>query len=241
MASEPNVTAAAEIAAIIRQLIESRELLNVSFNQNGDTVKTMLLDADARRGTLVFDASQDDAINGKLAAASKVNFSGTLQGTKIHFASAGAKRIVFEGSPALASRFPTALTRVQNRNAYRVRTQGAYCVIPVPGRGIAKVPVTDVSAGGALLTVKNAAEGFSLRQVVPGCQLYLGSFGKIACDLEVRSVRLLSDRTAAMGCRFASLSKASEIQVARFVAQNQRTVAKNVRLGLAQKLFGWLN
>jgi c-di-GMP-binding flagellar brake protein YcgR len=234
VASESTLTAAAEIAAIVRQLIEKRELLDVSFNQAGDTMKTLLLDADQRRGILVFDAAQDDAINKKIVAASRVNFAGALQGKKIKFSSSAAQRTVFEGSAALSSKFPSALTSVQKRNFYRVRLQSASCVLPVPGRGIARVPVVDISAGGALLLVSNGADGFSLRQVIPGCQIDLGSHGKISCDLEVRRVKLMPNRSAGMGCRFASLSKASEAQLARFVAQNQRP-------GLARKLLGWLS
>lgn len=222
MASEPNVTSNVEITSIIHQLIEKRELLSASFNRGQDGITTLLLGIDAQHGTLIFDASRDDAVNQKIIAADTVIFSGVSKGTKIRFSSAGAQATRFRGGPALAITFPKSLTRIQNRGAFRVGTQGTYCMLPIPGRGLVKVPVNDISVGGVQVLLANAAEYFRYRDTISGCQLDLGSHGKVNCNLEVRTIKQMPSRTTAMGCRLSGLSRSHEALIARFVARQER-------------------
>lgn len=223
MSSEENLTSAIEINAVIRQLIEDRELLNVAFNQGRDGMTTLLLDADSRRGILVFDASRDESTNRKLVSADKVVFSGSMRGTKIRFSSIGAKEIQHRGYPALSIRFPAALLRTQHRSAFRVTSGSAYCTLPIPGKGMVKAPIADLSVGGALLTLNSsAASGFTIGQTLSGCEVHLGSFGKVSCKLEVRTIKLMPSRMTGVGCRFVSLPTATEAQIARFIAQHER-------------------
>ena len=231
MDKEAEVTSAIELASIIRKMIKDRVLLTASFNQGKDSMTTLLLDADPARDTLVFDGSRDEAINRNIVAAMKVIFSGSPQGTKVRFASSGVKAIKYHGEPAFSIKFPSSLMRFQNRDAFRVGAEATFCTLPMPGRGSAKVPVKEISVGGAMLILNHATDNFTLGQVISGCQLDLGSQGRINCSLEVRGLKRLPSRMTGMGCRFVGMSKANEGLLARFVAQQERkSIAKSNNL-----------
>lgn len=207
----------------MRQLIEKRELLTVSFDQGRDGMTTLLLDADQRRGILIVDASRDETVNRRIATARNVTFSGGPPGKKVRFSSVGAKEVQYRGAPALAIKFPASLVRAQNRDAFRASAQGTFCVLPVPGRGSVRVPVLDLSVGGMLLSLNTTvADQFSLHQKVSGCQLDLGSLGKVSCNIEVRRLKLMPSRMTGMGCYFIGLPGSSEVLISRAVAQQQR-------------------
>jgi c-di-GMP-binding flagellar brake protein YcgR len=224
MDSESEVSSAVEVVHILRQMIKNRELLTASFNQGRDSLTTMLLEADPNRGVLVFDGSGDPAVNRQITAAAKVIFSGSSLGAKIRFSSSGAKEVKHQGASALAIRFPASLTRIQKREAFRVKTgSAAACFLPVPGRGSVKVPVNEISVGGVSLHLTHAEDVFSMGQTIAGCRFELGSVGAINCTLEVRSLKRTPSRMLALGCRFVSLPKSSEALVSRFVAQQERS------------------
>jgi c-di-GMP-binding flagellar brake protein YcgR len=226
MENEAEVTSAVEVVHILRQLIKNRELMTVSFNQGRDSMRTLLLDADPKRGVLVFDGSSDAAVNRQIVAAVKLTFSGTLLGAKIRFSAAGIKEVPYRGAPALATKFPGALTRIQNREAFRVKTGGsATCLLPIPGHGSVKVPVNEISVGGVSLQLGHAEDVFTMGQKIAGCRIDLGSLGAVECNLEVRSLKRTPTRKLALGCRFVSMPKSSEALVARYVAQQERSGA----------------
>lgn len=220
MRDEFDITAPVEVVYILRELIRTRELLNVSFNQGKDSMTTLLLHADRDRDILVFDGSSDKAINRNIVAASRMAFSGSLRGAKIQFSSSGAREVVYHSAPALAVKFPAAVRRFQNRESFRVTTSSATCTLPVPGRGYVTVPVNEVSVGGTLVMLDHASDAFHLGQNID-CQLKLGAVGSVKCRLEVRGFKRVG-RMLGMGCRFAGLSRGDEAMIARFVAQSER-------------------
>lgn len=231
MKSNSEIDSAVEIAYILREMIRMRELLNASFNHGRGSMPTLLLDADHGRNVLVFDGSSDSAVNRSIVAASHVAFSGSLRGARIEFFCIGARELDFRGAPALAVKFPQAIKRFQNREAFRVKTSTATCTLPVPGRGFVTVPVQEMSVGGTLLMVGHACDDFHLGQTVD-CQFKLGSEGTIRCSVEVRGFKRIG-RELGMGCRFVSLSRANESAIARFVSQEERgTIVKRNIFGL---------
>ncbi len=220
MKNEFEVDSPVEIVYILRELIRTRELLTVSFNQGRDSMTTLLLHADHDRDSLVFDGSGDKAVNRAIVAASRVGFSGSLRGAKVAFLASGARETSYRGSPALDARFPASVRRFQNRESFRVRTATASCTLPVPGRGYITVPVNEVSLGGTLVMLDYAADVFHLGQTID-CQLKLGEAGAVRCRLEVRGFKRIG-RMLGMGCRFVGLSRGDEAMIARFVSQQER-------------------
>jgi c-di-GMP-binding flagellar brake protein YcgR len=214
------VSSAVEVLYILRELIRTRELLNAAFNQGRDSMPTLLLEADRDRNIVVFDGSNNPAINRSIVSASHVAFSGSLRGARIEFFSIGARELTFRGAPALAVKFPQAVKQFQNREAFRVRTTAATCNLPVPGQGYMSVPVQEMSVGGALLMVGPAADAFRLGQTID-CQIKFGGEGSLRCKLEVRGFKRVG-RGMGMGCRFVSLSRSDEATIARFVSQQER-------------------
>lgn len=223
MDNETEVTSTVEVMHILGQLIKNRELLTVSFNQGKDSLRTLLLEADPKRGVLVFDGPSDAALVRSIVAAVKLSFAGSLHGARLRFVAAGVKEVSHRGAPALAVKFPASLFRVQNRETFRVKTgNAAACHLPIPGRGNVKVPVNELSVGGVSLQLGHAEDVFRIGQSVPGCRLDLGSVGTVVCTLEVRSLKRTPARLLSLGCRFVGLTQASEALIARFVSQQER-------------------
>jgi len=215
-------TSAIEILSIVRQFIQTRELLNAVFNQSRDSMTTLLLDVEQSQALLIFDASNDPALNRKMIASGKVIFTGSLRGTKVRFSSEGVKETQYRGTAALAIKMPRSITRFQNRGTFRVKASGASCALPVPGMGIVKIAINEISVGGVLLLLNSSADRFMAGQIISGCQIELAGFGKIPCGLEVRRIKRSPGRGIGIGCRFVGMSSANEALVARFVAQEER-------------------
>ncbi|HEX8989566.1 MAG TPA: flagellar brake protein [Rhodocyclaceae bacterium] len=232
MKGDSEITSAVEVVHLLRQMIRTRELLNASFNEGRDSITTLLLEADRDGDRLVFDGSRDGAINRAIIAASRVVFSGSLYGAKIQFHAAPAREISYRGAPALLARLPATVRKVQNREAFRVRTTGANCSIAVPGRGYRTFPLSEMSVGGTQVLLDFASDVFQLGQTID-CVLGLGSQTSVRCKLEVRGFKRLPAGRLGMGCRFVGLAPSDELLISRYVAQQERgSIARSSFFGL---------
>lgn len=232
MSGETEITSAIELVHLLRQLIKTRELLNAAFNQGRDSITTLLLEADRERDRLIFDGSRDAAINRAIVSAPRVVLSGSLYGAKIQFHVTGAKEVTYHGAPAVLARFPASLRRTQHRQSFRVRTEAASFILPVPGRGNVTFQASEMSVGGTQLILGYASDVFQIGQII-GCQIKLGGGEPIRCRLEVRNFKRLPAGKLGMGCRFVGLAPADEARIARFVSQQEReTITRSSFFGL---------
>lgn len=228
MSSDAEISSATEIVFLLRQLIKNKELFSVSFGQGRDSMSTLLLEVSPEKGMLVFDGSSDPAVNQKVVAGGRLQFSGNLRGVKVQFAAMGCRSITYQGAAALVVKIPEHMLHHQNRAAFRVKAKTpSYCRLALPGGGKLKVPIDELSVGGVQLILGYDARTFPIGQKLPGCEIELGAGSVLLCQLEVRSNKQITSRfsglrSVGMGCRFVGLSKGDEARVSRFVAQQER-------------------
>lgn len=223
MSNETNITTTVAIVSSLRQLIEKRELLKAAFNQGKDGYSTLLLDIDEARKLLIVDAPRDSAAVQRLLASDKVFFAGSLRGSKLRFVCPRASATRYRNLPALAFPLPAALTLVQNRECFRVKVIGKYCLTPIPGKGVVKAPIIDISIEGLYLQVGGAGDQLVQKQILKACSFDLGgTFGKVVCDLEVRRVKRVVGRGTGLGCRFLNMPARTQALISQFVTQEER-------------------
>jgi c-di-GMP-binding flagellar brake protein YcgR len=222
MSNETNITTAVGILSALRKLIEKRELLKTAFNHGKDGYTTLLLEADENRKLLLIDAPRDRVAMQRLLGSDKVYFSGMLGGSRVRFACVRPVEIKLRNLPAVALNLPTTVTTIQDRESYRVKVMGKYCSVPIPGSGLAKAPIIDISVEGICLQLGTAGNVLSTGQVIMACTLDLGPLGKISCDLEARRVKRILGRGANVGFKFVNMPGRSQALVSQFVTQEER-------------------
>jgi c-di-GMP-binding flagellar brake protein YcgR len=222
MSNETNITSAVGIISSLRQLIEKRELLKTAFNHGKDGYTTLLLDADENRKLLIIDPPRDRVALQRLLGSDKLYFSGMLRGSKVRFACSRPVETKFRNLPALSLNLPTVVTTIQDRESFRVKVMGKYCSIPIPGSGLVKAAIIDISVEGVCLQLGAAGNSLATGQAVKACTIDLGPLGKVSCDLEARRVKRVLGRGASVGFRFVNMPGRSQALISQFVTQEER-------------------
>ncbi len=227
-----------EIAAVLRALVEARSLISASLVPGGYACPTALL-AVRDDGSLVFDGNRDEAMNGRMAAASRMVCSAQLDLVPIRFRVSSPTRIVHEDYVAFSTPWPQALLRMQRRETYRLQSPAtAPAVVHVGEDEHAPDPagpglrVLDISGGGLAIAVPEGRQARFQPSAGPfRCLLRLGDAAPVpvlieavyVCPHEVRG--LMQWR---IGCRFVDLPAAVEQQVMQYIFQVERQ--RNARL-----------
>lgn len=215
----------AEIVAIMRALRESCVPITAYFGGDsafGVTTLRSVEDDD----TLVFEGLPSEAAQRQLIAAPKVTFVGFVDAIKLQFSSNGPRAAQYEGQPAFVVPLPSAVLRLQRREAMRVRppmAKPANCRVPVAGAAgqFEALRVLDVSVGGvAVLTYPTRFE-LAPGALIENCQLDLPGVGGAAVSLRVRHVDPLpsADEARRCGCEFVRMAPAARSMLARYVDQ----------------------
>lgn len=229
---------AGEIASVLRALVEARALLSASLVPGGFACPTALL-AVHDDGRLVLDGNRDEAMNRRMAAASRMVCSAQLDLVPIRFRLASPVRIVHEDYVAFSAPWPTAVLRLQRRETYRLPASATAPAIVHPGHAdqaadpaAGGLRVLDISGGGLALALSDEARTlFQPGARLPACLLRLGDAPPVAISLEVVYSRPHQSHGAAQwraGCRFVDLPATTEQQVMQYIFQIERQ--RNARL-----------
>src|SRR5690606_29727021 len=148
-----------EIAAVLRALVEARALISASLVPGGHACPTALL-AVHDDGTLVFDGNRDEAMNQRMAAASRMVCSAQLDLVPIRFRVSEPARIVHEDYVAFATPWPQALLRMQRREMYRLQSPASAPVTVhlgdadrAPDPAAPGLRVLDISGSGLAIAI----------------------------------------------------------------------------------------
>ena len=227
-----------EIAAVLRALVDARSLITTSLLPGGFACPTALL-AVHDDGTLVLDGNRDEAMNRRMAAASRMVCSAQLDLVPIRFRLSSPARIVHEDYVAFSVPWPKALLRMQRRETYRLSASAATpATVHVGDADHAPDPnhpglrVLDISGGGVALAIPDDARTlFQPAARIPACLLRLGDAPPFAVALEVvysRPHEAPGTTQWRAGCRFVGLPAAMEQQVMQYIFQIERQ--RNARL-----------
>ncbi|HEY4372989.1 MAG TPA: flagellar brake protein [Burkholderiales bacterium] len=217
-----------EIINVIEETIASRGMVTVYFNQGEEHFVTNLLQLNPEFEELVFDAAPLALTNELITESRRTTFVSFLERIKIQFHTQRVEATFFEGKPALRTRLPESLMRLQRRNFFRVPAPIAkplQCHIPLTGGSTLQFSVRDLSVGGLGMIAGPASGEFKAGMVFHNCRIDLPGHGDVTVSLEVRNDQGggpagLSQR---YGCQFLNLSGPVVSLIQRYINQLERS------------------
>jgi len=216
-----------EVINMIGEIIDGRGSVTVYFNQGEERFVTNLLHVNPDFEELVFDAAPQEATNHRVTESKGATFVTFLEQVKVQFHAQRIESTAFGGRPALRTRLPESLMRLQRRNFYRVPAPVAkplQCTIPLRGGATAQFAIRDISVGGLAMLAGPAKAEFSAGMVFHDCQIELPGHGSINVSLEVRNDQGggpagISQR---YGCQFLNLAGPVVNLIQRYINQLER-------------------
>jgi len=222
---EFQVVSRREIIAILREVIERRLLVTLNFGPADGYIVTNLLHLNPDFEELVFDPAQDATINRSIETAQRLTFVTFVDQIKTQFSTQRAEATRFENQPALRTRLPQSVLRLQRRNFFRVTApKGAplACQVPMPDGELKRFVLDDLSVGGVAMLAGPGFEQFSAGTVFENCRIELPEHGIITTTIELRNQGTAGDRVR-YGCRFLHLAGTVESLLQRYISQLERT------------------
>ncbi|MEN5187862.1 flagellar regulator YcgR PilZN domain-containing protein [Luteimonas sp. TWI596] len=190
-------------------------------------------------GTLVLDASRQDALNRRIAACTQFVCDTRLDAVQIRFRLSTPLPALHEGRQAFIAPWPQALLRLQRRDLYRVVPPLDAVVTLHPGHGddLAGsshdgLRVLDLSGGGLAVAMDDGQDPrFAPGRTLDGCLLRLPDADPIA--LTVAVAHRFCEQTGPRlrwraGCRFVALAPVAQRRILHYIFQIERQ--RNARL-----------
>ncbi|XZG70321.1 flagellar brake protein [Chitinibacteraceae bacterium HSL-7] len=181
-----------------------------------------LLEASQER--LVFDAPKADWIQQQLLAQG-ICCVAQVRGVLIQFDVHALGIIAYDRAPALEATWPTAVLRLQRRQAYRAAIPmqlHATCTLPEGD----VLEVADLSAGGVGLIAHSALAALRAGAQLSPCTLQLNEFGSFEVTLLIRTLQAQMLKSGAqvqrVGCGFVSNDPQDSQRLARLAVQLER-------------------
>jgi len=226
------IRAATEIAYVLRQTMQTRQLVTAYLDGSQDFALTSVLAVLPDTSEVVLDLGPDAAANRRMLAAKKILLVTSHDQVKVKFAATSVSEVKFAGAPAFRIAMPKWLVRIQRREHYRIATpitKPLICTLPLPQRGPgaqAETIVLDISCGGMALMDNHGELGFKVGDRYDLCRIGLPEAGTLVISLEVRNAfdtplkNGLSFRRC--GCKFLDLKASSENLVQRYIMHLER-------------------
>jgi flagellar brake protein len=201
-----------DIAAVLRDVVRTRELVSVHFGSSQDTLLTPLLCIEPGAEEVVFDCSGSERVNRALLLASKLLFVASHGEVKIRFTTGPARQGRHDGADAFCVRMPQSMLRLQRREFYRVLAPVARpvrCAVPLVQGGQTRHIETrlhDISQGGVALIAQPGDLPNEIGAVYERCRIVLPDASNVMVTLQTRNLSmltLLNGRSAVrIGCQF---------------------------------------
>lgn len=226
------IYAAAEIAHVLKQTMQTRQLVTAYMDGSQDFALTSVLAVAPESNEVLLDRGPDQAANKRLLAANRIMLVTSHDQVKVKFAASNVKEVQYQGYPAFRIAMPRWLVRIQRREHYRIATpisKPLICTIPLPQRGPgvqAETIVLDISCGGVALMDNHDALSFQIGEKYEACRIGLPEAGTLVISLEVRNAfdtplkNGLSFRRC--GLQFLDLKPSSENLVQRYIMHLER-------------------
>lgn len=226
------IYAAAEIAHVLKQTMQTRQLVTAYMDGSQDFALTSVLAVVPESKEVLLDRGPDQAANKRLLAAKKVMLVTSHDQVKVKFAASSVQEVQYQGYPAFRIAMPRWLVRIQRREHYRIATpisKPLICTIPLPQRGPgvqAETIVLDISCGGVALMDNHDALSFQIGEKYEACRIGLPEAGTLVISLEVRNAfdtPLKNGLTfRRCGLQFLDLKPSSENLVQRYIMHLER-------------------
>jgi len=222
------LTTPLEIAANLRQLLESHDPLIITFHERSQRFQSYVIEVDRDTNVLALDEMIPRDGERYLAAGEPFKVEGFHDGVRIAWECSEQMEIVDSDSQRFyRGTLPEEIVYHQRRNAFRAALKLAQLVSiqmdgdklkkPLPGK------LLDISATGAKLRFDgDLSESMQLGQVYERFLAKL-PFGNMTAPVELRYLHFEERfNTTFAGVRFHNMSGLVQRQVERFVYQLQR-------------------
>jgi len=221
-----------ELAHVLRALVDARAIITANLVPGGHACPTAVLAVDDD-GTLVLDGHRNEAMNRRMANATRLVCSTQLDLVPIRFRLPTPVAIDYEGYAAFRAVWPGSLLRLQRREMYRLQVSPATPATLSIGDGGASpdgdtscLRVLDISGGGLAIAVADGHQGrFSTASLLAPCLLRLAAADPFPVTLEVAHLERFDVRGVPhwrAGCRFIDMSVADEQRVLQYIFQVER-------------------
>lgn len=224
----------AEIAAVLRALLQKRALVSAYFNQSRSFLLTTVLAVDLEAGKLVLDCGREGEVNRQALAAEHLLLTAAVDKVKVQFALRQLVEIQHAGLPAFSALLPDKLLRLQRREYFRLATPLGKPIkfVATLRRADAsalqvEAPLFDISAGGVgLMAAPSLAALLQRGGVINDCRVSLPDEGLLVASLCVRNKLDATTRGGSryvrVGCQFIALSGARMSMVQRYINRVER-------------------
>jgi c-di-GMP-binding flagellar brake protein YcgR len=226
--------AKAEIAFVLRTLVQRGAMVTAYFDHGKSFLLTSLLSVNPEKDELILDVGSDAEMNSRALLAGKFILTTALDKVKIQFSLNKLSANQFEGRPAFRAALPESVLRLQRREYFRLSTpisNPVKCVISmIRADGtplVAGTHLLDISGGGAGLMVPPEQAGLYEKGVVlDNCKISLPNEGVIAATLCVRDVFDVTtkggNRYLRAGCEFVNLAGPHLTTIQRYITRVER-------------------
>ncbi|WP_341675074.1 flagellar brake protein [Niveibacterium sp. SC-1] len=222
-----------EIRFLMRQLSERTSLVSAYPADAGHFALLSILDVpESPDEHLILDVSQDEAQNTALLRSERIICVSQLDRVRIQFELPGIQAGRHLDKPALISRMPAAVLRLQRREFYRLQTpvtDPVRCVVPIGEAGKSQpldTRVLDISGGGVAVCLPDTGHGFHVDREFTGCQLFLQDTQALVIRLRVRNLFKVTlpggNEILRAGCEFVGLTPAQENHIQRYILRIER-------------------
>jgi c-di-GMP-binding flagellar brake protein YcgR len=221
------ITFRREIVFYLRQLINDKDQISVSFNEGQDTILTILLDLDDEQGLLYFDWGSTEEVNKRFLQSDRNFFVAMPGGVRNQFLCGKPQAVTYEGRPAFAVKLPEKYIRLQRREFFRLvlpMTQRPTCFLTHAGKTV-ELATVDIGIGGVGLEALALPFPCTLGDEFSDVRIEFKGFGELRAPLAVRycgEVMKGAKQYKRLGCVFLGLSAAQENLVQKFMAHIQR-------------------
>jgi c-di-GMP-binding flagellar brake protein YcgR len=221
------ITFRREIVFYLRQLINDKDQVSVSFNEGQDTILTILLDLDEEKDLLYFDWGSTEEVNKRFLQSDRNFFVAMPGGVRNQFLCGRPQAVTYEGRPAFAVKLPEKYVRLQRREFFRLvlpMTQRPTCFVTVDGKTM-EFSTIDIGIGGVGLEAPELLFPCELGTEFSDVRIEFKGFGELRSPLVVRYAGDITKGTKQvkrLGCHFTRLSAAQENLVQKFMAHIQR-------------------
>jgi c-di-GMP-binding flagellar brake protein YcgR len=221
------ITFRREIIFYLRQLINDKDPISVSFNEGQDTILTILMDLDEDAGLLYFDWGSTEEVNKRLLQSDRNFFVAMPGGVRNQFLCGRPQATTYEGRAAFVVKLPEKYVRLQRREFFRLvlpMTQRPTCFITRDGKTL-ELATVDIGIGGVGLEAPSLPFPCTLGDEFTEVRIDFKGFGELRAPLTIRYCGELMKGTKQvkrLGCVFTKLSPAQENLVQKFMAHIQR-------------------
>lgn len=221
------ITFRREIVFYLRQLINDRDQISVSFNEGHDTILTILLHLDEEQSLLYFDWGSSEDVNKRFLQSERNFFVAMPAGIRNQFMCGKPQAVTYDKRPAFAVKLPEKYVRLQRREFFRLTlpmTQRPVCHITVEDKTM-ELSTVDIGIGGVGLETPSLLFPCELGMNFSDVRIEMKGFGDLQTELGIRYVGEITKGTKQLqrlGCVFLRLSSGQENLVQKFMAQIQR-------------------